>query len=76
MPTGIEIAGLVIASTGISGSAAGSKLINYTKKGAAQKVYDDTYRQYEQVKAFREDEVINQFLTEKDRERLDVSIEE
>ncbi|CAE6346019.1 unnamed protein product [Rhizoctonia solani] len=75
MLTGIEIVALAMASTGMSGSVA-SKIANYTRKGAAQKVYDDVIHQYNQVKVFRKDEAVSKFLTEKDKEELDTSIKD
>ncbi|CUA76245.1 hypothetical protein RSOLAG22IIIB_12149 [Rhizoctonia solani] len=74
MPTGIEIAGIIIASTGM-GSSVASKVAKFARKGTAQRTYDDVAHQYTQLKDLREDENINRFLSEKDKKHLDGVIE-
>ncbi|KAG8714187.1 hypothetical protein FRC11_009487 [Ceratobasidium sp. 423] len=57
------------------GSSIISKVAALTGKGRAQKSYDSVKLQYAQVKASRKDDAINQFLSEKDKAYLDVSIQ-
>ncbi|CAE6492686.1 unnamed protein product [Rhizoctonia solani] len=74
MLTGVDIASIVLASTGLGGSAM-TKFANYTGKGGAWKTYDQVARQYTQLKVLREDVSVNQYLSTDDKEDLDESIE-
>jgi hypothetical protein len=73
MPIGLEIVGFAFATVSI-GEIMISKAAEYGGKGGAQKVYDGVATQYAQLKALREDILINQFISEEDKAQLDESI--
>ncbi|CAE6467729.1 unnamed protein product [Rhizoctonia solani] len=73
MPTGIEIAGIILAGTSLGGQVASSfgGYLRPMTKEAAQETLSGIVQQFDQLKSLRDDVSVDQYLSEREREQLD-----